>query len=278
MKVRICSDLHCEFWDFNKFERLLNMRLPELPTDKESVLVIAGDSGTFKHYPSTLKPLFNLVAQRFNKVIVVYGNHEWYHTDIWGEEKKFWEDKKLPENVHILQNDYLIIDDVVFIGATLWTSFNDRDFLAMSHGRDSMNDYQCIRLSYDHDATGPYSSPYSKRITPEMTVDVHEKSKAYILKAVGLDVFESLKKVVVTHHMPSEQSVPARFSGDLLNYAFFTELGNEIAHKGPDIWVHGHTHDSKDYMIGETRIICNPFGYHAQCENKEYNPTLILEL
>ena len=27
------------------------------------------------------------------------------------------------------------------------------------------------------------------------------------------------------------------------------------------LWTHGHTHEEFDYMIGSTRIVCNPRGY-----------------
>ena len=27
------------------------------------------------------------------------------------------------------------------------------------------------------------------------------------------------------------------------------------------LWTHGHTHEDFDYMVGETRIVCNPRGY-----------------
>ena len=27
------------------------------------------------------------------------------------------------------------------------------------------------------------------------------------------------------------------------------------------LWTHGHTHETFDYVIGETRIVCNPRGY-----------------
>ena len=27
------------------------------------------------------------------------------------------------------------------------------------------------------------------------------------------------------------------------------------------LWTHGHTHEPFDYMVGETRIVCNPRGY-----------------
>jgi hypothetical protein len=27
------------------------------------------------------------------------------------------------------------------------------------------------------------------------------------------------------------------------------------------LWTHGHTHEDFDYMIGTTRVVCNPRGY-----------------
>jgi hypothetical protein len=27
------------------------------------------------------------------------------------------------------------------------------------------------------------------------------------------------------------------------------------------LWTHGHTHEEFDYMIGDTRVVCNPRGY-----------------
>lgn len=41
-------------------------------------------------------------------------------------------------------------------------------------------------------------------------------------------------------------------------------------------WFFGHTHDSFDYKVSETRVICNPKGYGS--ENKDFNPNLIIHL
>ena len=27
------------------------------------------------------------------------------------------------------------------------------------------------------------------------------------------------------------------------------------------LWTHGHTHEDFDYMVGDTRVVCNPRGY-----------------
>ena len=45
------------------------------------------------------------------------------------------------------------------------------------------------------------------------------------------------------------------------------------------LWCHGHIHQSKDYMIGNTRIICNPRGYEAWDEvNLAWDRNLIVEI
>ena len=37
------------------------------------------------------------------------------------------------------------------------------------------------------------------------------------------------------------------------------------------LWIHGHTHDSFDYVLNGTRVVCNPRGYckRGVCENAE---------
>jgi hypothetical protein len=45
MLVRPFSDIHAEFWQPNKIPRILEMVIPPLPTDKETVALIAGDIG-----------------------------------------------------------------------------------------------------------------------------------------------------------------------------------------------------------------------------------------
>jgi hypothetical protein len=37
-----------------------------------------------------------------------------------------------------------------------------------------------------------------------------------------------------------------------------------MAAGAPAVWVHGHTHRSRDDVVGRTRIISNPRGYPDQ--------------
>ena len=48
----------------------------------------------------------------------------------------------------------------------------------------------------------------------------------------------------------------------LMNGAYSSELDEYIMdHPQIKLWTHGHTHEDFDYMIGSTRIVCNPRGY-----------------
>jgi len=84
--------------------------------------------------------------------------------------------------------------------------------------------------------------------------------------------------IVITHHSPTMLSVPDAFIGSTLNRFFVCDMKKTIEEKQPKIWCHGHTHDSFDYRIGETRILCNPFGYAAFQENLNWKDWLIVEV
>jgi hypothetical protein len=69
--------------------------------------------------------------------------------------------------------------------------------------------------------------------------------------------------VVVTHHAPTTLSIAEWFKHDtLMNGAFASDLTDFILDR-PQIklWTHGHMHNVSDYMIGDTRVVCNPRGY-----------------
>jgi len=83
--------------------------------------------------------------------------------------------------------------------------------------------------------------------------------------------------VVVTHHSPSMRGASKRFIGSPYNKYFHNELDAfilDMKHP-PTLWIHGHTHDSCDYMIGRTRVICHPRGYPGEANFDQYSPLII---
>ena len=84
------------------------------------------------------------------------------------------------------------------------------------------------------------------------------------------------------HHLPSYLSVAKQYKNDPFNCFFLSaNMQQLIEERQPKYVIHGHTHDSKDYHIGKTRVICNPYGYDTWNKkklNKDFKYDLIIEL
>jgi len=83
------------------------------------------------------------------------------------------------------------------------------------------------------------------------------------------------KFVVVGHHAPSKLSTHPRYKNEeIMNGGYSSDLSAFILNN-PQIklWTHGHTHEDFDYMLGSTRIVCNPRGYDGY-EDRADNFTL----
>ena len=85
--------------------------------------------------------------------------------------------------------------------------------------------------------------------------------------------------VVITHHAPSPRSIHPRFAGSPLNGCFVSDASRLLDGRAT-LWIHGHTHDSFDYVTGDTRVVCNPRGYviDGVAENPRFDPGLVIEV
>src|SRR5690606_17707850 len=148
-----------------------------------------------------------------------------------------------------------VIDGVRFLGATMWTDFelygDMREAMEIAHW--SMNDYRQI---WDVDAANRLEA-----WTPERTRFLHQGSRRWLRTA--LSTRHEGPTVVVTHHCPHHLSVAEEYRGDALTPAFTSDFDAEIRQFQPELWVHGHTHNSFDYVVPDTRtrVVCNPRGY-----------------
>lgn len=265
MKIRETSDLHLEF--YSPDEKLV---LPTMPDDKDTVLILSGDIVLAKQV-SIHEYFFVNCSDRFRDVIYIMGNHEYYGTHIGTGLEKCKDFLRQFENIHVLENEVVEIDDVAFVCATLWSDFDKKDPFTIWSAQNMMNDYKKIRC-------GPTSEPWKHKFSPITASNIFFHSKQFIFNNIE-DYKDNGKKVVVVTHMgPSYQSVPDHFKGSSLNGAYVSELSEEIIDSSPDIWFHGHTHTSFDYFIGDTRIICNPYGYKHHEVNDDFNPELLIEV
>lgn len=206
------------------------------------------------------------------EIIYVAGNHEFYGS----QRCHVLEDIRnaCGENgVHFLDDKVLQLQDsktktsIRFLGATLWTDFllfgEDLKSKCLLYGELYLNDFRKIRDG-------------EKNFSPKKSIQLHEKSLAWLQKE--LESPFNGKTVVVTHHLPSMHSVAKRYKPDLLSACFSSELVRLFGKMS--LWIHGHTHDSCDYEMNGTRVVCNPRGYvrsnHA--ENPEFNPSLVIKI
>ena len=262
MKIRILSDLHIEFG---------SITVPKTDDDKDTILILAGDIGlASKNW--TYKEFVEDMSMQFKEVIYVMGNHEHYKGKFRQSKDKLLTALADCPNVHILEKDARVFDDVAFIGATLWTSMNNMNPFVMMDAQTGMNDYKKIRH-------GPISEPWKCTLKPMDTVEDHINAVHYIFEEIPKQKAAGNKVVVVTHMAPSWQSVHEKYKADTLNAAYVSNLDDKIVEANPQIWFHGHTHISLDYMIEDTRVICNPRGYDTGTDlNPDFDKFLTIEI
>lgn len=260
MLIKPISDIHLEFADFY---------LPKTDKDKDTVLVLAGDTGLVhksEHLHERFLPFISRCAYQYKHVVMIFGNHEHYHGSFLLTEEKFLNGfcHFNINNVSILEKQSVVIDNVAFICATLWTDCDKGSPHAQFEWSQGMADSNYIR-------TGPHKDlAYNRRFTAQDTMNDHIKAKQFIWPEVDKYKAEGKKTVVVVHHGVSGQSIHRKYTGSLFNMFFSSEMTPEIQEHQPDIIIHGHTHIAFDYMIDNTRVIVNPRGY----EGYEEDPVL----
>jgi hypothetical protein len=253
------------------------------------------DNAAYANKSQRIHDFFKHCCNVFPHVVYVAGNHEHYHGDFKYTVRHLKEMLHYLPNLHILDKETFELGDYVFVGGTLWTDMNKADPLTLFHIKSMMNDFNCVtnsnrmvtktyplyakNLLYTPDGknggtyikdeygnmviSGHTSKEVPSKFTPEDAMEDHKKMMDYI-QVVTEFLGENTKKfIVVGHHTPSTFSCHPKYKHDtLMNGGYHSDLVDFILDR-PQIklWTHGHTHESFDYMIGSTRVVCNPRGY-----------------
>ncbi len=247
MRIQYASDLHTEFGS-------RPLRKSDIKGD---VLVLAGDiAGKPEQLAQSLRLLAGDVP-----ILYVMGNHEFFRHDFDKALEHYRKAIEGSPHVSLLEDRTIIIQGVRFLGCTLWS-----DFFGGLQGKASelmMNDFYKITLNGGKLRWTDVASRY-------------RGSLAWLRKE--LETPFPGPTVVVTHHAPSALSNPPQFAGSPISGAFYSNLDDLIEDTKPALWIHGHVHDSCDYVIGQTRVVCNPFGYEGIETNVDWDPRAIVEL
>jgi len=253
VKLHVLSDLHLGF---------AGMAHPRPGAD---VVVLAGDIAR----PREAVAWALGFAQ---PVLYVAGNHEFYGGSLDGTLAELRE-LAAGTHVHVLSDDVLVLDGVRFLGTTLWTDFGlfgagARREEAVAEASLRLRDFSRIR----REARG------EDLFTPEDSVRLFARHAAWLRARLAEP--HAGPTVVVTHHSPSPRSIHPRFEGSLINACFVSEAEDLLGADKACLWIHGHTHDSFDYEVAGTRVVCNPRGYvrDGVIENVAFDPGLVLEV
>lgn len=254
MLIHLLSDLHLEFVPFSP---------PDVGAD---ITVLAGDIGQGTKGIRWAQKTFP------GPVLMVLGNHEFYghvfpsqaFPGLLGECRRAAEGS----NVHLLENGTFDLQNVRFFGCTLWTDFllDGNKALAMANAQRGINDYHEVLKA------GSY-----RKLTPEDTAATHHASVRWLEQALRDSHREqpAVKRVVISHHLPSRRSIDPRFLNSPINGAFASNLDHLLeGEAAPVLWIHGHSHANLNYQVGKTQVVCNPRGYPN--ENTRFNPGLLL--
>lgn len=254
MKIALMSDLHLSVHP---------MAAPRLAAD---VVVLAGDL----HRPAGAIGWARQVGD--TPTLFVAGNHEFYGGDLVGTVQALRREAE-GSAVRVLEHDVWHHQGVRFLGCTLWSDYRlfdsaEQRAQGLQQASDMVRDFSRIRVAPDFD----------ERFTPAVAQLLFDRSVAWL--AQQFDIAHPGPTVVVTHFAPARGSIAPRFVGSALNACFVSDLEAQIRRWQPELWLHGHVHDSCDYHLGRTRVVANPRGYapKGEIENKAFDPGLLIEL
>jgi predicted phosphodiesterase len=243
LHVQILSDLHFEFHadGGDEFVRSLD------PTDID-VLVLAGDIAVGTGVAPALRAFCDHYAR--STVVYVHGNHEFYRCPRRTVTRLTQQVALERENLVWLDASSAVIGGRRFLGGPLWFPATDETRLY----RRGMADFDEI---------------------PGFETWVYRENSRMLAL---LDTELAPGDIVVSHHLPTHRSVAAKYSGSRLNCYFVCDVDDLIRERKPLLWIHGHTHSSVDARVGETRVVCNPFGYAGWELNHAFREQCVLEI
>lgn len=265
MKLLVLSDLHI---DIARFQTECDGRRIDEGVD---VVVLAGDI-----HEGVQAPMWAREAFPNKEIVQIAGNHEFYGR-MWNRNLRKLREKAAELDIHFLERESVEINGVRFLGATLWTDYEIHGTPALSMGdaRRMMNDYARIKLDRKPGENAEWRETRSVALIPPLAQRRHRESVEWLQEQFKTG--DPAKTVVVTHHAPHPQSVPEGYKDHELTPAYASDLTRLMGNSA--VWIHGHIHETADYLVKGTRVVANPRGYVGKIvDNPAFDPFFTIEI
>lgn len=227
MLIQHISDIHLEF----------GRKMPKGWISKDvDLLVFAGDICTI---PKTANKFFKEIRQSTDiPVIYVIGNHEYYRQVVTVIDN--YREVASKNNVILLENEVVVIDNIKFLGATLYSDLSKySEAIAVRLG---LSDFRVVKQD------------------PELYIDIDwwqdkfRESTKFIEREIN-------NSAIITHFCPLRSLT----RNNTLAAGFASDLSRLFYEYNPKAWIYGHTHEPVDTIVNNCRIVSNPVGYVEEC-------------
>lgn len=267
-RVQFLSDLHLEVG-----QQYLSYTFPACAP----ILLLGGDIGRLIDYDG-YRGFLEAQASRYNKVLLVLGNHEFYGLDYQSgldQARRLVHEPSLADTLILLHKTRWDDPDsaLTVLGCTLWSAIPEEVSGLIA---SKINDFKKI----DGWTTRKHN-------------EIHAKEAAWLREQMHESGQEkpSRQLLVATHHAPVVEgtSRPADCHNPWTP-AFATDLLDQRGWEGIKIWAFGHTHYSVDFVRNGLRLVANQRGYvlpagaaQEQSRKKsrkphEFDPAMVISL
>lgn len=240
LKVQYISDVHLE----------TRADAPHIPR-VAPILALCGDIG-----PPSLPKVREWIgdcAKRFDKVLWVPGNHEYYNKPYIHTMYDFDTLEKEHRNLKVMRNDRVDIGNVTFLGTTLWSQIDPSI-------AKYINDYKQIRM----DEVTPF--------TVQDSLGMHRRALDFLDDEISQAAVDGRKVVVLSHHAP-DMRMNGKYLGSGCNSAFATNL-TYLMRNPVEVWINGHTHENLELYVNNVKCIANCLGYDDENTGGRLDATL----
>ena len=200
-------------------------------------LALLGDIS--ENFTITEKFLRCVISGKWEKIIYILGNHEYYTPSL--PQKLF--SLNLPK-LHILNNQRLELPELTVLGSTLWSNM----------------DSQTTHVSLS-----------KMKITKSQYNNLHQQCFSFLSNEKAKD-----KPLwIFTHYVPSYRCIHPHFKKFPNNSAYASNC--DMLFNKTKVWLFGHSHLTMDVTLDGCRCILNPLGYPSD-QNFQFKFNNILNI